>query len=239
MSESITESVSEMTTEEIGKDTTEALEGDAAKKVEDSTESIAEASVGDTSNETTDTDDVGYTKQIDDSFTEEKQDGERNLVTDSMSDQNNDQKKDKSNTEDSTKSYSESVSELGITKSNEEESNGSEKVSTENLPIGVEPINQDFDKDGENQAVDEEFKEIETTTTSSSTTSKSYVWFKPVAVPGYSDNSSDSFLDQTHMNENCPNLDCEFGFKTDLYGKPLCSCFNPCYVKRAFILTNL
>ena len=110
-----------------------------------------------------------------------------------------------------------------------------EITDTRDLPGDETSNNEDFDKNGENQAVpfDPEFtEEIETTTTtaSSSTTSKSYVWFKPVSVPGYSDNSSDAFRDQTHMNEHCPNLNCEFGYKTDLYGKPLCSCFNPCYV---------
>lgn len=97
--------------------------------------------------------------------------------------------------------------------------------------------NEDFDKDGLNQAVQihENFT-ITTTTTASTTpvTSKSYVWFKPVSVPGYSDNSSfDSSLDHSSLiNTNCPSLNCDFGYKTDLYGKPLCSCFNPCYEKK-------
>ena len=68
-----------------------------------------------------------------------------------------------------------------------------------------------------------------TTTTTTSTTSRSYVWFKPKTnsplLP-----TDESFLDDTHINNNCPSLSCEFGFKTDLYGKPLCSCFNPCTV---------
>ena len=36
--------------------------------------------------------------------------------------------------------------------------------------------------------------------------------------------------EEIHSMANCPDVDCEFGYKTDLYGKTLCACYNPCWV---------
>ena len=52
---------------------------------------------------------------------------------------------------------------------------------------------------------------------------KPSVWFKQVEV-------NNSNQEDSHLTANCPDLNCEFGFKTDLYGYPMCSCFNPCHV---------
>jgi hypothetical protein len=43
---------------------------------------------------------------------------------------------------------------------------------------------------------------------------------------------NDTINDEAYINKHCPSLTCEFGFRTDLNGKPLCDCFNPCYEKK-------
>lgn len=52
---------------------------------------------------------------------------------------------------------------------------------------------------------------------------KPSVWFKQTIV-------NDNLEGESHLIANCPDLNCEFGYKTDLFGKPICSCFNPCHV---------
>jgi hypothetical protein len=67
----------------------------------------------------------------------------------------------------------------------------------------------------------------ETTTTEEPTTAHpKRVWFaRQKSGDAESDASFAGFLNAT-----CPHLDCEFGFRTDLEGKPTCSCYNPCNV---------
>ncbi|RNA20280.1 kunitz-type serine protease inhibitor vestiginin-7-like [Brachionus plicatilis] len=54
---------------------------------------------------------------------------------------------------------------------------------------------------------------------------KPSIWFKQMIV-------NETHEEESHLTANCPDLNCEFGFKTDLYGKPICSCFNPCHEKK-------
>lgn len=69
-------------------------------------------------------------------------------------------------------------------------------------------------------------QEPETTT---STSTRSSIWFKPTKSKTI---INDSYNDESHISANCPSLNCEFGYKTDLFGKPICACFNPCYEKK-------
>ncbi len=79
---------------------------------------------------------------------------------------------------------------------------------------------------------------IATSTTSASTStssvanagsSRSNVYFKPKS---YIFHLNGTFNEETFIIKHCPSLTCEFGFRTDLNGKPLCDCFNPCYEKK-------
>ena len=70
-----------------------------------------------------------------------------------------------------------------------------------------------------------------TTTTSqnkNATTSTKRVWFMPHSQSNHSQPQKEYI---SFLNNNCPTLTCEFGYRTDLYGKPLCSCYNPCHVR--------
>ena len=52
-----------------------------------------------------------------------------------------------------------------------------------------------------------------------------YIYIKPVP---FSDNIIQN--EKTKIKAECSGLNCEFGYKTDLYGNVICSCFNPCLV---------
>ncbi|CAF0722269.1 unnamed protein product [Brachionus calyciflorus] len=135
-------------------------------------------------------------------------------------------------TEDSTENETTQVFEEVTEEKNEEQT---EQLSTEEADHDHTTLHnndEQFIEDPSDEQLLESNKiandyEDEITTTKSPTT-KAKVWFKPTK----SMRINDSYDDESHITANCPSLNCEFGYKTDLYGKPICACFNPCHEKK-------
>ena len=65
---------------------------------------------------------------------------------------------------------------------------------------------------------------IPTTTATTKTTVPKFILVQP------GNKTLKVINEEIHSMANCPDVDCEFGYKTDLYGKTLCACYNPCWV---------
>ena len=132
---------------------------------------------------------------------------------------------------DSTESSVNEASESTNAESTQETTSVPEKtepsVHDEDFEHFVDDPNNDQLLESNRIANDYENEIITTTTTTATTTrkEKATVWFKPTKSK-----VNDSYNDESHISANCPSLNCEFGYKTDLYGQPICSCFNPCHV---------
>ena len=68
------------------------------------------------------------------------------------------------------------------------------------------------------------------TTTTSTTTTTTTEPTTTITKPYEWASTSFSIPFKLIYNSACKNIECQFGYKTDLFGNVVCSCFNPCEV---------
>jgi hypothetical protein len=115
--------------------------------------------------------------------------------------------------------------EIEITTESASEQDREKELTTISLPLTSEDKHV-TDKSSEASSAETTHETFENAEKASSTsTSRKPIVIKPV-VPGFIPNNRSSL-----MNAECPSLTCEFGFKVDLFNKPLCACYDPCVRK--------
>jgi len=125
-----------------------------------------------------------------------------------------------------TETTPEAVPEMTITR---------DQLETTTTELSIEDTSEATTEEAVNETTTELLKtattetEKETESTTEIPLATKYIWKKPDPY------ENDKIMnEETKLTANCPSLNCEFGYKTDLFGKVLCSCFNPCLVSFSF-----
>jgi hypothetical protein len=125
-----------------------------------------------------------------------------------------------------TETTPEGVPEMTITR---------DQLETTTTELSIEDTSEATTEEAVNETTTELLKtattetEKETESTTEISLATKYIWKKPDPY------ENDKIMnEETKLTANCPSLNCEFGYKTDLFGKVLCSCFNPCLVSFSF-----